>query len=81
VSIIDDVDLRSLSGTMIENYFEIIFDGRDNSDGLNFGFEIEEVLKPEYIIDHYHPKELEDQFLGRAIYRPEITICNYCKKK
>ncbi len=79
ISIIDDVDLRLLSGTMIKNYFEIIFDGRDNSDGLNFGFEIEVILKPEYIIDHYHPKELNNQFLGGIPYRPKITKCEYCK--
>jgi hypothetical protein len=73
-------DLWELSGAILENYFEIIFDGRKNNHGLNYGFSINTILSPEYLIDHYHPTEIENPFYNRMIYRPEKTNCFYCKK-
>ena len=76
---IPDGTMRELAGTMLENYFEIIFDGRINDYGLNFGFYIKEPLSPSYIISHYHPKEIENPIKGRIIYRPKITECDFCR--
>jgi len=79
IEYLSDRDIWELSGTILENYFEIIFEDRKNSHGLNFGFAIKRVLPPKNIMSHYHPKEIENPIFGRIIYRPKVFSCEYCK--
>lgn len=78
VEMIDSDTLRGLAGTILEAYFEFELKEIPYTQGLNFGFSIAEKLNPEFIKDHYHPKEIENPLLGRMIYRVPITRCEYC---
>lgn len=79
ISMIDEEDILNLSGAILENYFEKIFNERNKDQRKDFGFSISASLPAKYLVGHYHPEEIENPIYGRTMYYSSKTTCPYCQ--
>lgn len=77
VSIIPYYQLKELAQTLIADWGNRLLDVRENYDD-NMGFRIYEPITPSHIVNHYHPRNINDPHYYPSVYRSKKITCDMC---
>jgi len=81
IQLIDHDSRRELIKKLLTEWYDIINHSDDSTEVIDHAFCLREPIKPEYVINHYHPKSIRNphnSIYGPEIYHPviECAMCN-----